>query len=73
MRIDGYCYKHSCPLQAVPISGWVQMVCPQCIQEQRLYTANTTSTQSELDSKPIQFMGKEDTHWCKLLSQATRR
>lgn len=56
MRIDGYCYKHSCPLHIVPISGSWQMVCPQCIQEQRLYTVNTTSTQSELDRKPIRFM-----------------
>ncbi len=42
--IEGWCYRHNCPLHFVPMSGTWQYVCPECAKErpQIYYTTNMT-------------------------------
>ena len=54
MQIEGWCYKHNCPLHMVPIAGSWEYLCPECLKEIRVYSVTNVAEEPRKD--PIRDM-----------------
>jgi len=53
MQTEGWCFKHNRALHMVPMSGnWV-FICPECLEERKLYTTTSMNTAVQTRSTPI--------------------